>query len=40
MLRAYILPAASFILIENVKQEAQIYLQIDFNHESKMHISA
>ena len=30
------LPDESFIQIENVKQEAQIYYQTDFNHASKI----
>ena len=40
MLRVYMLSDASFIQIGNVKQEAQIYKQIDFNmcQKLKMHI--
>ena len=36
ILCAYMLPDASFILMENVKQEAQLYQQKYFNRESKI----
>ena len=40
MLRVYMLSDASFIQIGNVKQEAQMYKQVDFNmcQKLKMHI--